>query len=534
MSSDGSLPRDTLDRVAHVPVADTLTPADRYRELFVAVQRGRVFEDSKSFVDCVPRQSPQRILEAYRAEHGQPGFELAAFVHAHFQEEKTPQNHYASDPGQSLKQHIDGLWPVLTREPREHPANGSLLPLPQAYVVPGGRFRELYYWDSYFTMLGLAESGRHDLLRTMADNFAWLIEHYGHVPNGNRSYYLSRSQPPVFALMVGLFEEHRLCQALRYLPHLRREHDWWMDGADALRPGEAHQHCVRLEDGSLLNRYWDDRDTPREESFREDEATAAQSDRPASEVYRDLRAAAASGWDFSARWCDHTDALSSIRTTAMLPVDLNSLLYKLESEIARLSALDGRSDLAADFAARARERQVAMDRWLWDTQRQHYVDYDWRQDRASPRLTAATTAPLFVGAAAPAQAAAVAATVRDRLLVQGGVATSEDESGQQWDRPNGWAPLQWLAIRGFALNGKEELAREIASRWLHTVGSLYQRECKLVEKYVLVHEADGAHGGGGGEYPLQDGFGWTNGVSRRLLHEDHDHPAHRARAGTRD
>ena len=107
-------------------------------------------------------------------------------------------------------------------------------------MVPGGRFRELYYWDSYFTMLGLAEGGRHDLLRTMADNFAWLIEHYGHVPNGNRSYYLSRSQPPVFALMVGLFEEHRLCQALQYLPHLRREHTWWVDGADALRPGERN------------------------------------------------------------------------------------------------------------------------------------------------------------------------------------------------------------------------------------------------------------------------------------------------------
>lgn len=531
MTPDGTPPRDTGERVAHVPVSDTLSPADRYRELFVAVQRGRVFEDSKSFVDCVPRSSPARILETYRAEHGQPGFDLTAFVHAHFREEKTPEHHYESDPGQSLKEHIDGLWPVLTREPREHPANGSLLPLPEAYVVPGGRFRELYYWDSYFTMLGLAEGGRQDLLRTMADNFAWLIEHYGHVPNGNRSYYLSRSQPPVFALMVGLFEEHRLCQALQYLPHLRREYAWWMDGADALRPGEVHRHCVRLEDGSVLNRYWDDRDTPREESFREDEATAAQSDRPAGEVCRDLRAAAASGWDFSARWCDSTDALSSIRTTSMLPVDLNSLLYKLESEIARLAELDGQPGVAADFAARARDRRAAMDRWLWDARLGHYVDHDWQRGRASPRLTAATATPLFVGAASPAQAAAVAATARERLLVQGGLATSEDESGQQWDRPNGWAPLQWLAIGGFTRYGERALARDIASRWLHTVGSLYQRESKLVEKYVLVHEADGAHGGSGGEYPLQDGFGWTNGVTRRLLHEDPHHAAHGALAG---
>ena len=153
--------------------------------------------------------------------------------------------------GQPLKEHIDGLWRVLTREPRKHPPNGSLLPLPSPYVVPGGRFREIYYWDSYFTMLGLAESGRHDLLRAMADNFAWLIEHYGHVPNGNRSYYLSRSQPPVFALMVGLFEQRGLCAAVKYLPQLRREYAWWMEGTDALRPGEAHRHAVRLEDGNL-------------------------------------------------------------------------------------------------------------------------------------------------------------------------------------------------------------------------------------------------------------------------------------------
>lgn len=526
-------PDSSAGRVAHVPAADTLSPADRYRELFVAVQRGRVFEDSKSFVDCVPRSSPARILAAYRRENDQPGFDLSAFVHSHFREEKTPEHHYESDPGQSLKDHIDGLWPVLTREPREHPANGSLLPLPRAYVVPGGRFREQYYWDSYFTMLGLSESGRHDLLHAMADNFAWLIEHYGHVPNGNRSYYLSRSQPPVFALMVGLLEDHRLCQALQYLPHLRREYAWWMDGADALRPGDSCRHCVRLEDGHVLNRYWDERDTPREEAFCEDEVTAAQSRRPAGEVYRDLRAAAASGWDFSARWCDRTDALSSIRTTAMLPVDLNSFLYRLESEIARLAALAGQADIAADFGAYARKRQAAMDRWLWDAQRKHYVDYDCQHGRASPRLTAATAAPLFVGAASPAQAAAVAATVRERLLVQGGISTSEDKSSQQWDRPNGWAPLQWMAIRGLASYGERALAGEIASRWLHTVGSLYQRECKLVEKYVLVHEADGAHGGSGGEYPLQDGFGWTNGVTRRLLHENRAHPAHRALAGVR-
>lgn len=523
---------DHAERVAHLPAADTLTPAERYEELFEAVQRTRVFDDSKTFVDCVPLADPQTILDAYRAQKEHAGFDLNAFVHAHFRAEHVPSSHYVSDPSQSLKAHIDGLWDVLTRQPHEHPAHSSLLPLPNTYVVPGGRFRELYYWDSYFTMLGLAESGRHDLLRAMADNFAWLIDAYGHVPNGNRTYYLSRSQPPVFALMVNLFEQHGVCAALRYLPQLRREHAWWMEGADALRPGEVHRHCVRLADGSLLNRYWDDRDSPREEAFVEDETTAARSDRPASEVYRDLRAAAASGWDFSARWCDTPGDLATIRTTELLPVDLNSFMHLLEMQIARLSHAAGEPAAAEKFECYAAQRKQAVLQVMWNEHAGAFFDYNWRHRRCSVRLTAATATPLFAEIASAGQATRLAQTVRDRLLAPGGLATSEEASTQQWDRPNGWAPLQWIAIRGFELAGETTLSCEIASRWLDTVGSLYQRESKLVEKYVLTQHDD-AVGGGGGEYPLQDGFGWTNGVTRRLLHEDPSHPAHQANAGDR-
>ncbi|HEX5304461.1 MAG TPA: alpha,alpha-trehalase TreF, partial [Dyella sp.] len=517
-----------------IPAADPLTPADRYQELFRAVQRARVFPDGKTFVDCVPRQDPQRILERYRAQQHRDDFNLTEFVHAHFAEEKAATSHYVSDPNQSLKAHIDGLWRVLTRHPHEHPAGSSILPLPNDYVVPGGRFREIYYWDSYFTMLGLVESGRRDLLAAMADNFAWLIDHYGHVPNGNRSYYLSRSQPPVFALMISLFEERGLCKALSYLPQLRREYAWWMDGTDDLRRGDAHRHGVRLDDGSVLNRYWDDRDTPREESFLEDETTASRSARPTPEVCRDLRAAAASGWDFSARWCDRADDLSTTRTTAILPVDLNSLLYASERQLARLSEAAGLHADAADFTRRAQARRSAMLRWMWDERQGAFVDVDWQRGERRELLTAATTAPLLVGLVGnDAYAARVADTVRDRLLAPGGIATSEVDSGQQWDRPNGWAPLQWLAIKGFARGGQLPLARDIAQRWLHTVGALYQREGKLVEKYVLTGDRDDVRGGDGGEYPLQDGFGWTNGVTRRLLHEDPDHAAHRACARLR-
>jgi hypothetical protein len=197
------------------------------------------------------------------------------------------------------------------------------LPLPRAYVVPGGRFREIYYWDSYFTMLGLVRDGRSDLVEGMIDDFTSLIERYGHIPNGTRTYYLSRSQPPVYYLMLGLSNSRDPAAFRRRLAALRREHAYWMSGEDGLAPGHAQSHVVRLPDGTILNRYWDARATPREESYAEDVATAAGSGPPATDVYRDLRAAAESGWDFSSRWLANPGNLGSIRTTRIAPVDLS-------------------------------------------------------------------------------------------------------------------------------------------------------------------------------------------------------------------
>lgn len=195
---------------------------------------------------------------------------------------------------------------MLTRSTVEVEKWDSLLPLPKPYVVPGGRFREVYYWDSYFTMLGLAESGHWDKVEDMVSNFAAEIDAWGHIPNGNRSYYLSRSQPPFFSFMVELLATHDGDRVLKtWLPQMEKEYQYWMKGADALEPGKANQRVVRMEDGALLNRYWDDNDTPRPESWLDDVTTAKNNpNRPATEIYRDLRSAAASGWDFSSRWMD--------------------------------------------------------------------------------------------------------------------------------------------------------------------------------------------------------------------------------------
>ncbi len=523
---DAELPEHRLRGVSQ---ADTLTPADRYQELFVAVQMNRVFDDGKTFVDCVPRRHPEKILDAYRSACSLDSFSLSDFVHEHFMAEGVPPNCFVSDPDKTLVAHIETLWSVLTRHPKEHPLCSSILPLPHDYVVPGGRFSELYYWDSYFTMLGLHTESCSHLLRSMADNFAYLIDTYGHIPNGNRTYYLSRSQPPVFSLMVDLFEDKGIRRAEDYLPQLRKEYAFWMDGAEELRPGEAHRRCVRMQDGTLLNRYWDDRDTPREESYCEDVMTARHSNRPVHDVYRDLRAGAESGWDFSSRWQENPRDLSSIRTTAILPVDLNSLLFKLEHQIARLSGKRGDAAAAADFNRRAQARCAAMKAYFWNDEVGAFFDYDWQLDKQRDNLTGATTTPLFVGCASAAQAERVAEVVRARMLAPGGVSTTElGHTGQQWDRPNGWAPVQWMSMRGFADYGHVALAEDIKHRWLLIVSELYELESKLVEKYILRPTAKHASGG---EYPLQDGFGWTNGVAARLLMEDPRHEAHQCRAG---
>lgn len=421
---------------ARAAPADTLSPAQRYQELFVEVQTRRVFADSKTFVDCAPLGDPHDILEEYRAHCHEEGFDLARFVHAHFREEHLPGHQYLSDPDRPLLEHIDRLWDVLTRIPREHPTRSSLLPLPHRYVVPGGRFGEMYYWDSYFTMLGLCGSGRHDLTRAMADNFAYLIDTYGHVPNGNRNYYLSRSQPPVFALMTELFEEQAIDPQAPYLPRLRKEYAFWMEGADDLARDEAHCHCVRMPDGSVLNRYWDTRDTPREEAYLEDVATAKTAARPVHEVYRDLRAAAASGWDFSSRWCNG-DALSGIRTTRIVPVDLNAFLFKLEARIAVLAARVGDEVTAQRFEQHARERRAAVDRWLWNDEAGMYADYDIDRGAQRDVLTAAVVVPLFIGMSTREQAlrtaAAIDAGLMGKLFLDPFLTTC---SGRRYRRPS--------------------------------------------------------------------------------------------------
>jgi alpha,alpha-trehalase len=491
------------------------SPQQLYGPLFAAVQRARVFDDSKTFADAIPKRAPAAIVAEYRAASPEGKAALAAFVAANFDVPAPPAPPSPTAQRLPIVEHIARLWNVLRRPPLDPVEGSSALALPEPYVVPGGRFREIYYWDSYFTMLGLVEDGRQELVDSMVADFVSLIERFGHIPNGTRTYYLSRSQPPFFALMLDLARPGDKATERRRLAALRTEYAFWMDGAGCVGVAViACEHVVRMPDGSLLNRYWDARETPRDESFAEDEATArAATDRPAAEVYRDLRSAAESGWDFSSRWLGDGRSLATIRTTRIVPIDLNSLLWTVERHIAERCRALADAVCDARFAKAAADRKAAITRWLWNDTDGRFADYDIDEQQTTPVVSAAILYPLFVGLADNEQARRTAALTRRMLVGAGGLRTTLTRTGEQWDSPNGWAPLQWIAIAGLRRYGETDLARTIAERWIATVAREYRASGRMLEKYDVEERLPG----GGGEYPTQDGFGWTNGVTRKLI-----------------
>ena len=334
--------------------AQQLAAPDKiYGQLFTDVQLAKVFADGKTFVDCTPKRKVSDIMYDYGLAKS-PGLDLKKFVNDNFDLPPAPLafNYVMKEP--EAANHIKNLWGNLKRDADKTVEGSSSLPLPNAYIVPGGRFREIYYWDSYFTMLGLKESGEIVLIENMIDNFSFLINTYGHIPNGNRSYYLSRSQPPFFCLMVELLAGIKGDKVYKkYLPQMQKEYNYWMDKT------AKTVHVVTMPDGSILNRYYDVDDKPRQESYKEDfdvaenaaqqlamqikvaspEALQKILDNKKADVCRNLRSGAESGWDFSSRWLADENNIVTIQTTNIIPVDLNCLLYNLEGVIAKAKML---------------------------------------------------------------------------------------------------------------------------------------------------------------------------------------------------
>ena len=274
---------------------------------------------------------------------------------------------------------------------------------------------------------------------------------------------------------------------------------------------------VRLPGGTILNRYWDESDQPREESYAEDVAAAKKSKLPPAQVYRNMRAGAASGWDFSSRWFKVGGGLASIQTTDLVSVDLNCLLYNLENTLAEAARVANQPAQSRSYLAKAQKRKAALLALSWDTKAGWFQDYNWRLRQRSTVRSLAGVFPLAFGLATPEQAKRVGTGLKTNFLKPGGLITTLSTTGQQWDAPNGWAPLQYLAIEGLTRYQQKPLADTIAHRWVRLNSRVFQQTGKLLEKYDVVNTNKPA---GGGEYPLQDGFGWTNGVLLKLLNRE--------------
>lgn len=477
-------------------------PEDVYGGMFSEIQMMEIFPDSKTFADATAKADVNEIMLEFRKRKNDSDFDAKEFVEKYWDIPEPFTSDFVTDTTKNLTEHINSLWPVLTRSGDKAVKGSTLIPLPKPYIVPGGRFREIYYWDSYFTMLGLKESGRDDMIKNMLDNFVFLIEEIGHIPNGNRTYFISRSQPPFFAQMVDLYAGIKGDEIYNdFLPAMQKEYDFWMRGYDSVTPEDPeYEHCVYLADDAIVNRYFDSHNAPRQESYREDSRMGN---------FKNLRAACESGWDFSSRWLANKRYLSTTRTSDIFPVDLNALLFGLEQKLEKGYRLAGNNQKADQYKAAQNKRIELMNNYHWSDSLGVFFDYQFAWEDQLQRYTPAMMYPLFFKMASDEQAERVVKALKGKLWRPGGIVTSTYESRQQWDAPNGWAPLQWMTLIGLDNYGYKEEALDLAKRWTALNEKVYKDTGKMLEKYNV---EDLSLEAGGGEYPVQDGFGWSNGV----------------------
>ncbi|XXG77738.1 hypothetical protein AAC387_Pa08g1834 [Persea americana] len=431
---------------------------------------------------------------------------------------------------------VHSLWKNLSRrvsdEVRGRPDLHTLLPLPGRFVVPGSRFREVYYWDSYWIVRGLLVSKMYQTAKSITLNLLSLVKKYGYVLSAARAYYANKSQPPLLSSMI--LEVYKktgdLTLVKKALPLLVKEHRYWNSGIHrvTIQDATGHNHVV--------SRYYGMWNKPRPESATIDEESASKL--PVGSMkekfYRQLATTAESGWDFSTRWMrNHTD-FTTLATTSVIPVDLNAYILKMELDIAFFARLTGDDSVAERFSAVSQARFAAINSIFWNAKMSQWLDYwlinnntckethVWEVHNQNGNIFASNFIPLWIELfnSDGAKAKKVMKSLKNsRLLHDAGIATSLSNSGQQWDFPNGWAPLQHMIVEGLLKSGLREartLAEDIAVRWIRTNYAAYKKTGAMHEKYNV--EACGKIGGGG-EYVPQTGFGWTNGVVLAFLEE---------------
>ncbi|ENN70552.1 hypothetical protein HUJ04_007985 [Dendroctonus ponderosae] len=515
--------------------------------LLDTVQRARIFSDSKTFVDMSQINTEEITLRNFNALLAQTNnnptkAEVAQFVQENFENDTelatwTPEDFNPSpsflkrikdDEIKTFASDLVGIWPSLGRKVSstvfQNPEKHSLIGVPNGIIIPGGRFKEFYYWDSYWIIEGLLISDMPRTARGMIENLLSMVETYGFVPNGGRIYYLNRSQPPLLTLMAALYLKYTddIEWIRAKIGVLDKELTYWLQ--------EKTVDVVVKERQHRLAHYISESTTPRPESYYEDITTCTYfpDGEQQKHCYQGLKSGAESGWDFSSRWFFDEDGgvktnLTHIDAQRVIPVDLNAFLCGAFRKLSSFYFLIGDGQNALKWAQHSESWLIAINQVLYDDQDGIWYDFDLDLSRPRKIFFPSNFAPLWPDLYDAEQKKIYgkrAAKYFKKLRIdefKGGIPTSLDQNNEQWDLPNAWPPLQELVILGLWDSGDrlgKQIAKKSAGRWIEANLKGYQEQNAMFEKY---DSSRVGQYGGGGEYEVQKGFGWTNGVALKLI-----------------
>nr|ACP28173.1 soluble trehalase [Locusta migratoria manilensis] len=515
--------------------------------LLDTVQKSKIYSDDKTFVDMKQKKSSQEILSDFQtlmdSTNGSPSQEqIRNFVSEHFEEGKElvewdppdwqkspPRLNSIRDPDlRSWAHYLNDMWKELARrvsdDVKENPDRYSLIAVPNPFIIPGGRFREYYYWDTYWILEGILICDMKDTARGIIDNFAHLVEELGLIPNGGRVYYVERSQPPMFVPMIHSYttyvkphEAHSIIK--QHIDTMDKEFSFWMNNRTVVveKNGKSYTFC----------RYYAPSSGPRPESYTDDIETAeyAPTEEARENIFYQIKSGAESGWDFSGRWFikdgKNTGNLSNIQTQYIIPVDLNAFVYWNAKILCRFHSMLHNQKKAQYYCTKANEWLDAVTEVLWHDDVGMWLDYDILNNVRREYFYPSNVAPLWTGCYKKERISIdkILAYLKENKIDRypGGIPTSLDFTGERWDYPNAWPPLQGIMIQGLQQTEHPramKYAHDLATTWIQSNYKSYKTDGFMYEKYDA--SAPGRKGGGG-EYEVQTGFGWTNGVALQLL-----------------
>ncbi|MEH0156921.1 trehalase family glycosidase [Limibacter armeniacum] len=462
---------------------------ESFDELFLAVYQEKIFDNPKTFVDCVPLDHPDKIMNKYHEHKSNGSFDLKAFVGENFDIPTTTQLEQQSVENRDIQQ-LQNQWSAINPISSTQPYTGTYIHLPHPYVVAKGGGKDFYYWDAYSIALGLHASNEVEMLRNIVKNCAWLIDQYGYVPEGNRTYYLGRTSPPFFSQMVNelVYAEDSWGVLEEFLPQLQAEYDFWMKGKESLTETQpTNNRTVLMPNGAILNRYYSENTQPRAEAYLHDTQLAERihsvTNKPKAEICREIQSACESGWAFSSRWLADNHTLESLETTSIVPVDLNSMILQLEKLLGEAYWVAGDKDMARYYHKLAVLRAKTINKYLWDKHADCYSDYHILQNKPTRRFTIASMFPMYIGFATNMHSSHMAHHIKSLFMKHGGVATSLLNNGQTWDAPYGWAPMQWVTIVGLRNYQFDNIADEVKKRWVLFNLRAFQLNGTLPDKF---------------------------------------------------